>query len=158
MEKTTDLSDRYPDAGILPFELRNFGKSVQFSGPAVTVKCFEDNSRIKELSQTPGNGKVLVVDGGGSTRCALFGDIIAIDLQKNGWAGAVIFGCVRDAAVLASVPLGIKALGSHPRKTIKQNEGQVGGRIVIGGVAINAGDQIHADEDGVVVLPAISGT
>jgi regulator of ribonuclease activity A len=152
MEKTTDLSDRLPDAGILPYELRNFGKPPQFSGPAVTVKCFEDNSRIKELSQTPGNGRVLVVDGGGSTRCALFGDIIAIDLHKNGWAGAVIYGCVRDAVVLATVPIGIKALGTHPRRTIKQNEGQVGGRIVIGGVPIAAGDEIVSDEDGIVVL------
>ena len=156
MDKTTDLSDLHTNAGILPAAFRNFGQSVRFSGPAVTVKCFEDNSRIKELSLTPGSGRVLVVDGGGSDRCALFGDIIALDLHKNGWVGAVIFGCVRDAAMLATVPIGIKALGVHPRKTVKQNEGQVGGTIVIGGVSIKPDDRIVSDEDGIIVLPASS--
>ncbi len=154
MYKTTDLCDQHPDAGILPVELRDFGGVRQFSGPAVTVKCFEDNSRIKELSQTSGDGRILVVDGGGSRRCALLGDVIALDLVKNGWGGAVIFGCVRDAAVLGTLSLGIKALHSHPLKSMKRDEGQVGVTITIGDALIHSGDKVCADEDGVVVLPA----
>ena len=154
MEKTTDLSDEHPEARILPAVFKDFGGSVCFSGKALTVKCFEDNSRIKELSQTPGEGRVLVVDGGGSTRFALCGDLIAMDLQKNGWAGIVIFGCVRDTAVLATVLIGIKAIGAHPRKTARQNEGQVGVRLEIGGIVVDTGDNVIADEDGVLLLPA----
>lgn len=156
MEKTTDTSDQHPEARILPAVFKDFGGAVQFGGTAVTVKCFEDNSRIKELSQTPGNGRILVVDGGGSRRFTLCGDIIAMDLQKNGWAGIVIYGCVRDAAVLATVPIGIKALAAHPRKTARLNEGQVGVKLDIGGVAVESGDIVIADEDGVLLLPAAS--
>jgi regulator of ribonuclease activity A len=91
---TTDLCDAHPDARVLPVALRDFGGAPKFSGPAITVKCFEDNSRIKELSLRPGNGRVLVVDGGGSTRCALLGDKIAADFVANGWAGAIVLDAV----------------------------------------------------------------
>ncbi len=152
MEKTTDLCDEHPDARVLPPDFKDFGALRAFKGTAVTVKCFEDNSRIKELSLTAGQGRVLVVDGGGSKRCALFGDVIAQDLHKNGWAGAVIHGYVRDAAVLGTVPIGIKALGTHPRRTVKHNEGRIGVPVDIGGTRIADGDTVHADEDGVVIL------
>jgi regulator of ribonuclease activity A len=152
MEKTTDLSDANPDAPVLPPIFRDFGGRLQFEGPALTVSCFEDNSRIKELSLTPGNGRVLVVDGGGSVRCALLGDIIAMDLVKNGWAGAIVDGCVRDAAILSTLGLGVKARAAHSRKSLKRNEGAVGQPIVVGGVRIATGDRICADEDGVIVL------
>jgi len=151
-EKTTDLCDRYPHAPTLPAGFRDFGASTRFSGPAMTVQCFEDNSRIKELSLTPGEGRVLVVDGGASQRCALLGDVIAADLVKNGWRGAIIYGCVRDAAVLASLSLGIKALGTHPRRSQKHGAGVIGAPIDIGNARVQAGDVIVADEDGVVVL------
>ena len=149
-EKTTDLCDRYPHAPTLPAGFRDFGASTRFSGPAMTVQCFEDNSRIKELSLTPGEGRVLVVDGGASQRCALLGDVIAADLVKNGWRGAIIYGCVRDAAVLASLPLGIKALTAHPRRSQKHGAGVSGAPIDIGNARVQAGDVIVADEDGVV--------
>lgn len=151
-EKTTDLCDRYPHAPTLPSGLRDFGALTRFSGPAMTVQCFEDNSRIKELSLTPGEGRVLVVDGGASQRCALLGDVIAADLVKNGWRGAIIHGCVRDAAVLATMPLGIKALATHPRRSQKHGAGVVGAPIEIGSARVEAGDVVVADEDGVVVL------
>jgi regulator of ribonuclease activity A len=151
---TTDLCDEHSGARVLPVALRDFGGTAKFSGPALTVKCFEDNSRIKELSLTPGNGRVLVVDGGGSARCALLGDKIAADLVANGWAGAIIYGCIRDRVALSGLALGVKALGSNPRKSNKQNEGQVGVPIVIDGVPIRTGDRIYADEDGAIVLDA----
>jgi regulator of ribonuclease activity A len=153
--KTTDLCDEHPDAPTLPVQLRDFGGASSFSGPALTVRCFEDNSRIKELSITAGEGRVLVVDGGGSLRCALLGDVIAADLVKNGWRGAVVYGCVRDAALLRAMPLGVKALATHPRRSQKHGSGVVGEAVEIGGTRIRPGDHIVADEDGIVVLSAV---
>lgn len=152
MEKTTDLSDGHPDAAVLPSIFRDFGGRLEFEGPAETISCYEDNSRVKEVSLTPGNGRVLVIDGGGSLRCALLGDIIAMDLQKNGWAGAVIHGCVRDASILRTLPIGIKAIAANPRKSVKRNEGSIGKPVVIGGVTVKSGDRVVADEDGIIVL------
>jgi regulator of ribonuclease activity A len=151
-EKTTDLCDQHPEAPTLPVELRDFGGSARFSGPALPVKCFEDNSRIKELSMTAGNGRVLVVDGGASLRCALLGDVIAADLVKNGWRGAIVYGSVRDAAALREMPLGVKALAVHPRRSQKHGGGIVGEPVHIGMARVCEGDVIVADEDGVLVL------
>jgi regulator of ribonuclease activity A len=151
---TTDLSDENPGARVLPVTLRDFGGAAKFFGPAMTVKCYEDNSRIKELSLSPGNGRVLVVDGGGSTRCALLGDKIAADLLANGWAGVIVYGCVRDRAALAGLGLGVKALGSNPRRSTKQGEGQVGVPVTIEGVPVRPGDRVYADGDGAIVLDA----
>ncbi|AXA66834.1 ribonuclease E activity regulator RraA [Pseudomonas oryzihabitans] len=151
--KTTDLCDDHGDSvRVLHPIFQDLGGRCDFAGPALTVKCFEDNSRIKELSQQPGEGRVLVVDGGGSDRCALLGDIIAEDLVRNGWAGALIYGYVRDRAVLAELPLAIKALGASPRKSVKRNEGQVGETVTFAGHAIRSGDQLYADADGVIIL------
>jgi regulator of ribonuclease activity A len=151
-QKTTDLCDEQPDAVTLPAQLRDFGGTVRFSGRALTVKCYEDNSRIKELSMTPGDGRVLVVDGGASLRCALLGDVIAADLVKNGWRGAIIYGCIRDAAALQAMALGVKALATHPRKSQKHGAGVVGQPLDIGGSRVCVDDEIVADEDGVVVV------
>ena len=153
--KTTDLCDELGDkAQVLAPQFVDLGGKADFQGQAVTVKCFEDNSRIKELSSQPGQGKVLVVDGGGSDRCALFGDHIAEDLLNNGWAGVVVNGYVRDKAVLRGLPMAIKALGVSPRKSVKRNEGQRGLTLSFGGVSIAEGDWLYADDDGVVVLDA----
>ncbi len=153
MIKTTDLCDEYgAKARVIAPLFTDFGGRTDFAGPALTVKCFEDNSVIKELSQQPGNGRVLVVDGGASTRCALFGDVIAEDLVKNGWAGALIYGCVRDRAALSGMPIGIKAVGVSPRKSVKRNEGQIGVALEIGGQTIHEGDYLYADDDGVLIL------
>ncbi|QCO17698.1 RraA family protein (plasmid) [Azospirillum brasilense] len=152
-DSTCDLYDRFEKtARVADPVFRDFGGRRQFSGAAVTVKCFEDNSRVKELLGTPGRGKVLVVDGGGGLRAALMGDLIAKDAVKNGWEGVVIHGCVRDAAVLATLDLGIKALAAIPRKTVRNGEGQKDLPVTLAGIRINPGDLVFADEDGVLVL------
>ncbi|MGA2992818.1 MAG: ribonuclease E activity regulator RraA [Candidatus Korobacteraceae bacterium] len=151
--KTTDLCDQFEQrARVLAPIFHDFGGRAAFDGVAVTVKCFEDNSRIKELSLTPGAGKVLVVDAGGSSRCAVVGDVIAGDFVKNGWAGIVLFGYVRDKAALAALPLGVKALGTNPRRSNKRSEGQANIPVEIGGHVCHPGDHIYADEDGVIIL------
>ncbi len=154
--KTTDLCDEFgAGAKVLLPIFQDLGGKADFQGRAVTVKCFEDNSRIKELSTTAGEGKVLVVDGGGSDRCALFGDHIAEDLVRNGWAGVLVYGYVRDKAVLRTLPIAIKALGVTPAKSTKRNEGHVGLSVTIAGQVISEGDQLFADDDGVLVLNAV---
>jgi regulator of ribonuclease activity A len=151
--KTTDLCDEFGDkARVLAPIFQDLGGRNDFTGEAVTVKCFEDNSRIKELSLGPGTGKILVVDGGASDRCALLGDVIAEDLVKNGWAGVLIYGYVRDRAVLEKLPIAIKALGTSPRKSVKRSEGQVGDLVAFAGHTIASGDRLYGDDDGVVIL------
>lgn len=154
MSGTCDLSDRFPDARVAQPVLQDFGGRRTFAGPAVTVKCFEDNSRIKELLATPGAGRVLVVDGGGSMRCALMGDMIAADAVANGWVGVLIDGCVRDTAVLASVDLGVKARAAMPRRSTRRGEGTAHVDIAFAGITVSDGDYLIADEDGVLVLTA----
>ncbi len=152
---TSDLYDRFEERlRVLPTTFNDYGQRRRFRGEAVTVKCFEDNSRVKELAGTPGKGRVMVVDGGGSMRCALLGDLIGADAVKNGWEGVVIHGCVRDTAALGALDLGVKAIGTTPRKSVRRGEGQAGVVITLGGVAVRPGDVVVADEDGVVVLEA----
>ena len=152
---TCDLYDRFEDeARVIGAQFRDFGGRRAFAGEAVTVKCFEDNSRIKELLDQPGVGKVLLVDGGGSMRCALMGDMIAKAAVKNGWEGVIVHGCVRDVMELARLDLGIKALGTTPRKSTKRGEGSVGIVVGLGGAQIENADYVVADEDGVLILNA----
>ena len=152
-DSTCDLYDRFEKtARVADPVFRDFGGRCKFSGAAVTVKCFEDNSRVKEALGTPGRGKVLVVDGGGSLRAALMGDLIAKDAVKNGWEGVVIHGCVRDVGVLATLDLGIKALAAIPRKTVRLGEGQTNLPVTIAGLRVSPGDRLYADEDGILVL------
>jgi regulator of ribonuclease activity A len=125
-----------------------------FSGRAVTVKCFEDNSLVKELVQTPGEGRVIVVDGGESRRRALLGDQLAAKAVENGWSGLVIAGVVRDVEILETLPLGVKALGSCPQKTDKRGEGQQDIPVEIGGCVVEPGSYVYADRNGVLVSEA----
>ena len=148
---TADLSDAWPDAPVLSVPLHAFGGPRRFCGPAATVRCFEDNSRVREALSEPGLGRVLVVDGGGSTRCALVGDLLAAKGVENGWAGVVVWGAVRDAAVLATLPLGVMALGACPRKSTRRGEGQRDLALSLPGAAVRPGDWIYADLDGVLV-------
>ena len=152
---TCDLFDRFKDAArfLLP-GFRDFGAVTRFSGPVVTVKCVEDNSRVKELLATPGNGQVLVVDGAGSLRCALMGDMIAASAVKNGWAGVVIWGAVRDVAALATLPLGIKALAAMPRASTRRDQGIIDVPVELPGALVNPRDVLIADEDGIALLTA----
>ena len=150
-----DLSDENEgQAQVLRLQMRDLGGRKAFSGPIRTVACHEDNSKVKAILATPGNGAVLVVDGGGSLNCALVGDMIAQSAVDHDWAGVVVHGAVRDAPVLATLDLGVKALGTMPLRSVRRDQGQTDVVIAFGGVIFTPGDKLYADEDGVIVLPA----
>jgi regulator of ribonuclease activity A len=153
---TCDLCDAHEEdlSGafrVLPPVFRDFGKAGRFAGPVATMRCIEDNSRIREAVNSPGEGRVLVVDGGGSLRRALVGGNLAAAAAKSGWAGIVVDGAVRDAAELAAAGIGVKALALVPMRSVKRGEGQRDLAVVIRGVAVRPGDWLYADEDGIVV-------
>jgi len=155
---TCDLCDAHkndPDGAfrVLPPVFRDFGKIIKFAGPLSTVKCFEDNSLVKAAVESPGHGRVLVVDGGGSVRRALLGGNLGAAAAKNGWAGVVIDGCVRDVAELAQCNLGIRALSAVPLATEKRNEGQRDVAVQMQGLWVRPGEWLYADADGIVVMP-----
>lgn len=153
---TADLADTYgPDLRVCDLQFRQFGGRRLFSGPVRTVSCHEDNGLLRELLHTPGSGAVLVVDGGGSLRSALVGDLIAAAAQASGWAGLIVHGAVRDSVALAGLDLGIKALGTTPRKSAKAGAGAVDAAVTFGNVTFRPGDVLHADDDGVVLLPPV---
>jgi regulator of ribonuclease activity A len=156
---TCDLCDAHKNDSsgefrVLPPVFRDFGGIRKFSGWVVTVKCFEDNSLVKAAVDSPGDGRVLVVDGGSSLRRALLGGNLAAAAAKNGWSGVVIDGCVRDVAELAQCSTGIRALASMPLPTEKRNEGQRDVAVQIQGVWVRPDEWLYADEDGIVVMPA----
>jgi len=152
MTSTADLYDaRGEELQSLPLQLRSFGGATAFEGPIRTVRCFQDNQLVKQLLATPGEGAVLVVDGAGSLGSALMGDMIAQSAVENGWAGVVIHGCVRDSAALATMPLGVKALGTNPRKSRKDGVGEVDVVLSFGEVRFRPGARLFADEDGILV-------
>ena len=151
---TAEICDAYPDtsaAADLPF--RDYGGITTFSGAVETVRCYEDNSAVRKTLEHPGEGRVLVVDGGGSMRVALLGDQLAALAVANQWAGVIVEGCVRDVAALEQLPLGIKALGTSPRRPNKRGQGQVGVMLRIGRMDIRSGWWVYADADGVITLP-----
>ena len=155
---TCDLCDEHKNDAtgafrVLPAVFRDFGGVQRFSGTVTTVKCFEDNSLVKAAVDSPGEGRVLVVDGGGSLRRALLGGNLAAAAAKNGWAGVLIDGCVRDVAELAAAKVGIRALASMPLPTEKRGEGQRDVAVQIQGVWVRPGDCLYADADGIVVMP-----
>lgn len=120
-------------------------------GAIVTLKIFEDNSWVRKLLATPGQGKVLVIDGGASMRCALVGDQLAELAVKNGWAGIIVYGCIRDSRAIGQMDLGVFALGTHPQKTVKRDIGESEVPVTFGGVTFTPGHYVYADEDGVIV-------
>ncbi len=153
---TCDLCDAHKTDStgafrVLPPVFRDFGAVRTFCGPVTTVKCFEDNSLVKAAVDSPGEGRVLVVDGGGSMRRALLGGNLGAAAARNGWAGVVIDGCVRDVAELATHGVGIRALAPMPLPTEKRNEGQRDVTVQIQGVWVRPGDWLYADADGMVV-------
>jgi len=149
---TADLFDAHGDRlRVCQVQFREFGGTRRFHGPVRTIRTFEDNALIKRTLSEPGRGAVLVIDGGASLRCALIGDVIAGLADRNGWAGLVVYGAVRDTAALGKLGLGIKALGSNPRKSGKSGAGELDGAINFGGVDFRAGDWLYSDEDGIVV-------
>jgi len=151
-KSTPDLCDDYPElVRVLDPIFSNFGGRERFSGPLVTVKCFEDNSVVKELVGTPGEGRVLVVDAGGSMRRACLGDMLAEQASVNGWAGLVIYGCIRDVDEIMATNIGVQALGTHPMKTDKKGIGELGISVTFAGVTFSLGDYVYADNNGIIV-------
>ncbi len=148
---TPDLSDAAPEVGAIELSFVNFGQISQFGGEAVTIKCHEDNSLLKQCVEEPGHGRVIVVDGGGSRRRALLGDMLAAKAADNGWAGVVINGVIRDVDEVGRIALGVQALGSNPIKSEKHGEGQRDIVLQMGGVVIAPGDYVYADNNGVIV-------
>lgn len=148
---TCDLFDADETLQSLSLQLADFGALPRFSGPVRTVRCYRDNGLVKSLLNSPGEGAVLVVDGAGSLESALMGDMIAAAAVKNGWAGVVINGAIRDRVALAQTELGIKALGSNPRKSAKDSIGAVDIVVDFGGVVFKPGATLWSDEDGILV-------
>ncbi|MEJ2297104.1 MAG: ribonuclease E activity regulator RraA [Woeseiaceae bacterium] len=149
---TTDLFDDHEEAvQTCSIQFRDFGGKRRFAGPIRTVKCLRDNQLLRSLLDEPGNDAVVVVDGGGSTESALMGDLIAAKGARNGWAGCVILGAVRDSAELARIDFGVKALGVNPAKSSKTGAGSVDEPVEFGGACFRPGEWVYCDEDGILV-------
>jgi regulator of ribonuclease activity A len=152
MFNTPDLCDEFSsEISALPPIFRSFGGKTSFSGKVVTVKCFEDNSRVKELANTNGEGCVMVVDGGASLNAALIGDLIAASAIENGWQGIIINGCCRDVHELQTMPFGVFALASFPIKSNRQGLGEIDVDLEFGACKVSSGMWVYADETGVIV-------
>ena len=154
--RTTDLCDAHADDPQKQLRVINpmfvgYGGRQRFGGRVTTLKLFEDNARVREVLGEPGDGGVLVVDGGGSMRCALLGDRLAALGRDHGWSGVVVYGCVRDAAELGGIDIGVQALNTHPLKSQKKGLGERDVSVTFAGATIQAGDWLYADEDGIVV-------
>ena len=153
---TCDLGDKYKNdtSGAfraLPPVFKNYGARMRFAGPVSTVRCLDDNSVVKAALEEPGAGRVLVVDGGGSLRCALLGDLIGASAVKHGWAGVIVYGCVRDVDALAELDLGIQAIAAMPLKSVRKGVGEVDLPVTFAGVTFNPGEYVYADNNGVIV-------
>ncbi|BBZ78342.1 putative 4-hydroxy-4-methyl-2-oxoglutarate aldolase [Mycolicibacterium anyangense] len=152
---TADLVDDIgPDVRSCDVQFRQFGARAEFAGPISTVRCFQDNALLKSVLSEPGNGGVLVIDGDASVHTALVGDLIAELARSNGWAGLIVHGAVRDAATLRTLDIGIKALGTNPRKSTKTGAGERDVQVSFGGVTFAPGEVAYSDDDGIVVTPA----
>ena len=148
---TADLIDRDGTLPSCDLQFKNFGKRARFSGRIRTVRCHQDNALLKQILATPGNGHVLVIDGGGSLHTALVGDVIAGLGAKNGWEGIVAHGAIRDSVAIGQLDIGLKALGTNPRKSGKSGAGETDVAVTFGGVIFTPGHMLYSDEDGIVV-------
>lgn len=152
MTSTADLFDERGDAlDSLSLQLRDFGGRTAFDGAVRTVRCHRDNALVKQVLATPGGGAVLVIDGGGALESALVGDLIAASAVENGWAGVIVHGVIRDSEAMRMLPLGVKALGTNPRKSAKDGVGEIDVAVTISGVTFTPGVHVWADSDGVLV-------
>lgn len=149
---TADLYDEHEEKLQIASPIfKDYGGNLKFCGPVSTVSVFEDNSLVRDALEEPGEGRVLVVDGGASLNCALVGDMLAELAKKNGWAGIIVNGCIRDSAVIANIDIGVKALNTNPRKSVKKGIGERDVSVDFADVIISPGDYIYADEDGIVI-------
>ena len=154
--KTPDLCDAFEaelgkSLRVVAPMFKCYGARPAFSGQIVTLKLFEDNTLVRTLFSEDGKGKVLVIDGGGSMRCALVGDQLALLAHKNGWEGVIVYGCIRDSADINAIDIGVRALDTHPQRSVKKGAGERDLALSFGGVTFNPGEYIYADEDGVLV-------
>lgn len=154
--KTPDLCDEFEaelgkTVRVVAPMFRHYGGRTTFSGQIVTLKVFEDNSLVREAFAEDGKGKVLVIDGGGSLRCALVGDQLAILAHKNGWEGVVVYGCIRDSGDINGIEIGVRGLNTHPQKSIKKGAGDRNIAVTFGGVTFTPNEWLYADEDGILV-------
>ena len=148
---TADLIDIAPDTPSCQIPFLSFGRRKRFCGRIRTVRCLQDNGLVKQILNTPSAGEVLVVDGGGSRYSALVGDLIADAAQKNGWAGVVVHGVIRDSAAISDMDFGIKALGTNPKKSAKDGAGACDVTVYFGEIAFVPGHYLYSDEDGILV-------
>lgn len=149
---TADICDQHEDrVRVATPMFFDYGGVRRFSGPISTVKVHEDNTLVRAVLEEPGAGRVLVVDGGGSLRCALVGDALAKLGQTNGWAGIVVYGCIRDSVAIARIRIGVKALTTNPRKSVKKGAGDREIPVAFAGVSFSPGHYLYADEDGILV-------
>ena len=148
---TADLLDEYPESIVLMENFLSYGEVSTFFGRAKTIHAPEDNSLVRQALETEGNNQVLVIDGGASRACALVGDQLALLAIENGWAGIIVNGYIRDSAVIAEMHIGIKALGTNPRKSIKKNRGEADIELTIGQIQIKPDNWIYSDADGVII-------
>jgi len=149
---TADLCDQHADAVLVAEPIfADYGGARAFGGPIATVGVYEDNVLVRAALEQPGAGRVLVIEGGGSLRCALVGDQLAALAHANGWAGVVVHGCIRDSRAVAEIPIGVKALNTNPRKSAKRGAGERDVPVLFAGVTFNPGHYLYADEDGVIV-------
>lgn len=147
-----DLCDEFSDyLQIADPMFTDFGGKLHFAGPISTVKCFEDNSLVRAALEEPGEGRVLVVDGGASDRCALLGDNLAQLAMDNDWAGILLYGCIRDSAEISQMDIAVKALNTHPKKSFKKDTGERDVPVRFAGVSFMPGEWLYADLDGVIV-------
>lgn len=157
--QTAELCDKYEERvrngelRVLEPMLNSYGGRPEFHGRIATLKLFEDNSLVRSTLATPGEGRVLVVDGGGSLRCALVGDQLAALAVKNDWAGILVYGCIRDSRAIGEMEIGVMALDTHPLKSIKKNTGEASSMVSFGGVIFTPGHYLYADEDGILISP-----
>lgn len=151
---TPDLCDAHPGSvSVAEPIFKSYGQRKSFGGQIVTVKCFEDNSRVKELAAQDGTGKVMVVDGGGSLKRALLGDLIAQSASTNGWEGFIIYGAIRDVDVIEDIEIGVKALNSIPLKTNRKGLGEKNVEVSFSGVTFKPGEYVYSDQTGIVISP-----
>jgi regulator of ribonuclease activity A len=149
-----DLCDQHIDQlQVATPLLTNYGAPGPFEGEIVTVKVYEDNVLVRQALEERNQGKILVIDGGGSLACALLGDMLAKIACQSGWAGIIINGCIRDSKEIARLPLGVRALNTNPRKSRKTGEGQSNIPVTFAGITFTPGHYLYADEDGIVVAP-----
>lgn len=149
---TADLYDQYEEQLMIVSPMfNNYGGNSSFCGYVSTVKAFEDNSLVRAALEEPADERVLVVDGAGSLRCAMLGDMLVELGVKNNWAGIVVYGCIRDSVALARMPIGVKALNTNPRKSVKRGLGDRDVTVCFADATIAAGDYLYADEDGIML-------